>query len=305
MDTYLHVKTFALVARYGGFTEAAHQLGVVPSVVAKRIGQLEKHLGTRLFERTTRSVKLTEAGEKFQSRAGALVTSFDELLESVSTDESKLEGHLRVMAPTTLTMHFLGEALRRFLRTHDGITLELALVDLSTNPAEQGFDVAISGRAASYEGVVEIALCPVNAVVCAAPEYLQAQGEPAHPRELVDHSCLCFKPSGSTWQFQGNRGIISVDVRPRLLADDNRTLQRAAVAGLGIASLPAYVAQQALDDGSLQQVLPSFALQETWFKAYVPKRRQRVARVTALVSWLSQEMASERWQRRVDSELRR
>ncbi|MDM0084737.1 LysR family transcriptional regulator [Variovorax sp. J31P179] len=298
MDTYQHVKTFALVARYGGFSEAARQLGVVPSVVAKRIGQLEKHLGTRLFERTTRAVRLTEAGEKFQSRAGTLVQSFDELLESVSSDESKLEGHLRVMAPTTLTMLFLGEALCRFLSMHDGITLELALVDLSTNPAEQGFDVAISGRSASYEGVVDIPLCPVDAVVCATPGYLSAHGLPAHPRELVDHSCLCFKPSGPSWQFQTNRGTIAVDLRPRLLADDNRTLLAAALAGLGIAALPAYVARQALDDGSLLKVLPSFALQETWFRAHVPKRRQGVARVSALVTWLSQELASERWRQR-------
>lgn len=202
------------------------------------------------------------------------------MLESVSTDESKLQGHLRVMAPTTLTMLFLGESLCRFLGRHDGITLALALVDLSTNPAEQGFDVAISGRSASYEGVVDIPLCPVDAVVCAAPGYLSARGSPAHPREWVDHSCLCFKPSGASWQFQSNRGAIAVDLRPRLLADDNRTLLGAAVAGLGIAVLPAYVAQQALDDGSLQRVLPSYALQETWFLAHVPKRRQawRVSR---------------------------
>ncbi|MDM0110275.1 LysR family transcriptional regulator [Variovorax sp. J22R24] len=296
------MKTFALVARYGGFTEAARQLGVVPSVVAKRIGQLETQLGTRLFERTTRAVKLTEAGEKFQSRAGALVTSFEDLLDSVGRDETKLEGHLRVMAPTTLTMMFLGEAFCEFLRRHDRITMELALVDLSTNPAEQGFDVAITGRSASYEGVVDIPLCPVHAVVCAAPGYLQAHGAPSHPRELVDHSCLAFKPSGSTWQFQSNRGAIAVDVRPRLLADDNRTLLRAAMAGLGVASLPTYVAQHALANGSLQRILPSFSPQETWFKAHVPRRRQSVARVAALVRWLSQELSSGRWQQKAGLE---
>lgn len=305
MDTYLHVKTFALVARYGGFTEAARQLGVVPSVVAKRIGQLESHLGTRLFDRTTRSVKLTEAGEKFQSRAGALVSSFDDLLESVSRDETKLEGHLRVMAPTTLTMMFLGESFCSFLREHDRITMELALVDLSTNPSEQGFDVAVSGGAANYAGVVDIPLCPVHAVICAAPEYLQRCGAPSHPRELVDHDCLTFKPLGSSWQFQSSRGAISVDVRSRLLADDNRTLLRAAVAGLGIASLPAYVVQDALASGALQRVLPSFSPQETWFRAHVPRRRQRVARVEALVAWLAKDLSSGRWEQTANLEVRR
>ncbi len=152
---------------------------------------------------------------------------------------------------------------------------------------------------------MDIPLCPVNAVVCAAPEYLRAHGAPSHPRELVDHDCLTFKPSGSTWQFQSNRGAITVDVRSRLLADDNRTLLRAAVAGLGIASLPAYVVQTALASGSLERVMPSYAPQETWFRAYVPRRRQGVARVAALVTWLSQELSSGRWQQRADLEFQR
>ncbi len=292
MDTFLHVKTFSLVASCASFTEAAHQLDVVPSVVAKRIAQLEKSLGTRLFDRTTRAVRLTEAGEKLLARAGTLVASFDDLLESVGRDESKLEGHIRVMAPTTLTMAYLGEAFCDFLREHDRITMEIALVDHSANPVEQGFDLAISGRSASYEGVVDIPLCPVLPIVCATPAYLLARGTPTHPRELAEHDCLAFKPSGSNWQFQSPRGVVNVDVRVRLLADDNRTLLHAALAGLGIASLPTYVARDAVSSGALTPLLHKFPPQETWFKAFVPKRKQGVARITALIGWLSARLDS-------------
>lgn len=290
MDTYQHLKTFSLVAAAGGFSEAARQLEVVPSVVAKRIAQLEAQLDTRLFERTTRSVRLTEAGERLYARAGLLIEGLDELMRSVGRDESKLEGHIRVMAPTTLTMTRLGEMFCEFLAQHERITMDIALVDRSTNPIEEGFDLAISGRSATYEGVVDVPLCPVEAVLCAAPGYLERRGVPAQPRELIEHDCLAFRPTGPSWQFQSNRGSITVDLRPRLMADDNGTLLRAARSGLGITSLPMYVAQDALADGTLVQLLERFPLQATWFRAYVPRRKQATARVAALVDWLASRL---------------
>lgn len=122
-----------------------------------------------------------------------------------------------------------------------------------------------------------------------------SRGTPLHPRDLAEHACLVFKPSGSNWQFQSARGAINVDVRPRLMADDNRTLLGAAVDGLGIAALPAYVVRQSLASGALLPVLDKFPPQETWFKAYVPKRRQRVARIAALIAWLSEHLESTSW----------
>jgi len=290
MDTYQHLRTFSLVAASGGFSEAARQLDVVPSVVAKRIAQLESQLDTRLFERTTRSVRLTEAGERLYARAGLLIEGLDELMRSVGRDESKLEGHIRVMAPTTLTMTRLGEMFCEFLAQHERITMDIALVDRSTNPIEEGFDLAICGRSATYEGVVDVPLCPVEAVLCAAPDYLERRGVPAQPRELIEHDCLAFKPTGPSWQFQSNRGSITVDLRPRLMADDNGTLLRAARSGLGVTSLPMYVAQDELADGALVQVLERFPLQATWFRAYVPRRKQATARVAALVDWLASRL---------------
>jgi DNA-binding transcriptional LysR family regulator len=299
MDSLLHIKTFVAVARLKGFSEAARQLKITPSVVAKRIAQLEHELGTRLFERTTRTVKLTEAGEKLLARAGVLVANFEELLQSVERDESKPAGHIRIMAPTTLTTLYLNQVFADFLQQHDQITMEVAMVDASTNPAEQGFDIGISGRSASYEGVVDIPLCPVNLVICASPAYLKRRGSPTHPRELTEHDCLMFKPSGPSWQFQSSRGLISIEMKARLLADDNATLLRAAINGTGIAALPMYIAREALATGVLQQVLEQFPPQQMWFKVYVPRRRRGVARVEALIEFLAGRLASEEWMRDV------
>jgi DNA-binding transcriptional LysR family regulator len=247
---------------------------------------------TRLFERTTRKVTLTEAGEKLAARASGIVAEFEELLHSVQRDEGNLEGHLRVMAPTTLTMEQLGPVFCAFLIAHKGVTMELALVDRSANPAEGGFDLAISGRLASYEGVVDVPLSPVRPVLCAAPGYLQGRAPAAHPRDLADFSCLVFSATGTNWTFQSSRGALSVEVRPRLIADDNRTLLRAALAGLGIALLPSYIAAESLRSGALEIVLPKFEPQENWFKAYVPKRKMGVARVKALLHPLQTDWAT-------------
>ncbi|SPB18182.1 LysR family transcriptional regulator [Caballeronia novacaledonica] len=289
MDVITHVRTFVAVVKFGTFADAARTLEVVPSVVARRIAALEGELKTRLFERSTRSVALTEAGEKLYARAGDLVSEFDELLTSVERDVGKLEGHLRVMAPTTLATQELAPVFCAFLARHPRITMQLALVDRSANPAESGFDIAISGRLASYDGVVDIPLQPVGSVLCASHDYLSANKLLTHPRDLVTHSCLVFAPIGTTWNFQSSRGVVSVDVSPRLQADDNLTLLRAAVSGLGIALLPKYISAPSLEAGSLVRVLSDFDPQETWFKAYVPRRRMNVARVSALLEWLAKE----------------
>lgn len=291
MDVITHVRTLVAVVRCGSFTEAAHQLDVVPSVVAKRIAQLERELNTKLFDRSTRRVVLTEAGERFYGRAADLVGEFEELVESVERDSGKLEGHLRVMAPTTLAIRSLAPAFCSFLEQHPRITLEISLVDHSANPAESGFDLAISGRLSSYEGVLDVPLRPVEPLLCAAPAWLAANKPLTHPRELVAHPCLVFAATGTNWNFESSRGIVSVDVAPRLLADDNLTLLTATRAGLGIALLPRYVAAPSLETGELVTLLPEFAPQENWFKAYIPRRRMKLARVKALVDWLAAEWA--------------
>ncbi len=291
MDLITHIRTFAEVVRAGSFSGAARGLHVVPSVVAKRIGQLERELGTRLFERTTRKVALTEAGESFHAKAMEVVANFEDLVHTVERDEGKLEGHIRVMAPTTLAIERLGPVFRSFLAEHPRISIELSLVGHSASPAERGFDIAVSGRAATYEGVVDIPLCPVKPLLCAAPSCLDTHAPLAHPRELANQPCLVFSATGNHWRFHSSRGVQSVEVRARLLADDNRTLLEAAIAGLGYALLPAYVASEALAQGRLREVLPRFAAQENWFKAYVPRRRLKLARVKALVLRLEQALA--------------
>nr|WP_315593816.1 LysR family transcriptional regulator [uncultured Cupriavidus sp.] len=291
MDILLNLRAFLAAAKYGSFSEAARQLNVVPSVVAKRIGDLEHTVGTQLFNRSTRKVALTESGQKFQTSAGALVTEFDQVIRGLKDDEGQLEGHIRVKVPTTLAVLYLGEVFSAFQNEHKRITMEVLLIDRSVNPVEEGFDIAIGGRSESYERVVDVPLCPLSQVLCAAPVYLERRRIPEHPRELADHDCLVFNPIGSNWQFDSDRGPIIVDVPRRLAANDNSILLAAACAGNGVAILPTYVARSALARGTLLPLLTEYPLQTTWLKALVPQRRQGLARIDALLDWLTRSLS--------------
>jgi DNA-binding transcriptional LysR family regulator len=287
MDMVSNLRAFLAVARYGGFSQAARQLNLVPSVAAKRVSQLEHAVGTRLFERSTRKVDLTEAGELFQVRARSLIADLDEALSGLKRSGDRLEGRILMMVPTTLHMLVLSDALSAFLLEHPHITMELALVDRSVNPAEEGFDLAISGHAASsYEGVVDVPLQPFEQVLCASPDYLQRRGTPLHPHDLEDHDGLFFKPLGTAWRFESEQGQLSVEVPPRLIANDNVTLRDAALAGNGIAMLPRYVCGDAIRGGQLVALLPDFRLPRAWFRAHVTQHRAKLARIAALLAWL-------------------
>jgi DNA-binding transcriptional LysR family regulator len=287
MDMVAGLRAFLAVARHGGFSEAARQLHVVPSVAAKRVSQLEHAIGTKLFERSTRRVVLTESGAQFQPRARSLIAELDETLAGLKRSGDRLEGRILMMVPTSLNVLVLADVLGAFLRVHQHITLELALVDRSVNPAEEGFDLAISGHAASsYEGVIDVPLHPFEQVLCASPDYLERCGTPLHPSDLPDHDGLFFKPLGSAWRFDSEQGQLSVDVRSRLVANDFVTLRAAALAGAGIAMLPRYVAVEALRAGRLIALLGEFPAPKSWFRAHVTQHRAKVARIVTLLDWL-------------------
>ena len=287
MDMVANLRAFLAVARHGSFSEAGRHLNVVPSVAAKRVSQLEHAVGTRLFERSTRRVALTEAGEQFQGRARSLIADLDDTLAGMRRAGDRLEGRILMMVPTTLHMLVLSDALSAFLREHEHITLELALVNRSVNPAEEGFDLAITGHAASsYEGVLDVPLHPFEQVMCASPDYLARRGVPVHPRDLDGHAGLFFKPLGTAWRLESGQGQLSIDGHPRLIADDNLTLHAAALAGTGIAMLPRYVAARTLEAGQLVEVLPAFPAPDSWFRAHVTQHRAQAARIVKLLDWL-------------------
>lgn len=283
------------MARLGSFSGAARELGSAPSVITKRITQLEKALGTQLLIRSTRGLALTSAAESLLPRFVKMVAEFDELFKGAKLDELRIEGNLRVKSPTTVTTEFLGGAFADFLHLHAGVNLEIVLVDRSVNPLEEGFDCAIGALPVSYPNVVDVPLCPYELVICCAPSYLRGRAEPKHPTELVDYECLTTTLFRTSWLFDSSCGTLSVEVHSRLHSSDGRVMREAARRGLGIAVLARYLTDEDIRLGRLVPLLHEFPLTKHWLKALVPRMKMNRPVVKAFVTFLEHRLHDPPW----------
>nr|WP_283816187.1 LysR family transcriptional regulator [Bradyrhizobium manausense] len=280
-----------LVAETGSLTTAARRLGVVPSVITKRINRLEDQMRVRLLQRSTRRITLTAEGETRLPRLRAAVGQLDAVFQDPVVSSEDMEGHLRIKSPTTIAILSLGEVLPHFQLSHPKVSVELVMLDRSVNPVEEGFDIAIGALPTSYLGVIDEPLCAYPRVLCAAPAYLMRCGEPSHPRDLAQHDCLTFATTGLSWGFESRRGLINVEVKARLSANDSQLLLRAALAGMGIARIARHVAQPALSAGQLVPVLVDYPVPEFWIKALVPRNRAERPAIRSLIDALKKHFA--------------
>lgn len=295
VNSLLNLGAFLRVARLRSFSSVARELQVAPSVVTKRVDQLEQELGTRLVVRSTRGLTLTPAAEALLPRFVRLVAEFDELFKGGATDEHAIEGQLRVKSPTTLTSEFLGSIYGRFLQLHGGVNLDVALVDRSVNPLEEGFDVAIGALQVSYPNVIDVPLCPYEVVLCCGTQYLHNRTAPQHPTDLVDFDCLTSGLFSSSWVFESPGGPMSVEVHTRVHVSEARVQRELARRALGIAVLPLYLAAEDIRCGRLVPLLRDYPLQPHWLKALVPRMKMNRPVVREFVGFLKHQLAVPPW----------
>src|SRR3954470_10355120 len=246
MDTLVNLQAFLATAEAAGFSAAARKLNVSTSVVSKRVTQLEAQIGTVLFHRSTRQLRLTEAGQRYVHRARGVVADVGDLLSRMGEKDHDLIDHLRIKAPTSLTIARLADVFSAFQAENPRLKLEVVLIDRPVDPVAEGFDVAIGAFPHAFGGVVDEPLCTLKRLLCASPAYLKKHGAPKHPRDLVDHRCLSFLPTGPEWIFDGPRGRISVQVSPLLSCNEGQVLARSAIAGNGIVLISDYLVAGAL-----------------------------------------------------------
>jgi DNA-binding transcriptional LysR family regulator len=294
MDQLEAVRTFLRVAELASFSEAARRLGVPKSLVTRRITQLEAHLGTPLLTRTTRSVALTEAGRLYAPRARAILEELAVLDGAVAAHDAQMRGNLRIAAPTSFGVRYLGPALSEFLCGQPHLTADLILRDGPVNPASEGFDLALSDCEAvsgqfEEQPLVDFALCLV-----AAPAYVARAGLPTDPAALrkLDVIHYVHAESGLDWRFTSPRGEpVRVAVNPRLSSNNAAVMRDAALAGHGIALLPEFVIEEALERGALVPVLPDYLPPRLRIKAVFPRGREVIAKTRLLVEFLRRRFA--------------
>ncbi|MEY8875766.1 MAG: LysR family transcriptional regulator [Leptothrix sp. (in: b-proteobacteria)] len=262
-----HLHWLTVLGDLGSYTAAAQRLGVSKAAMSQRIAELERAAGVPLVSRTTRSVRLTEAGQQLVDSTRGGFEQIERGLAGVKDLASTPRGLLRVTAPVALGRQQIMPRLPDFLRAHPEVRLELVLWDGLVSLAQEGFDLAIRHTARPPETHVAWTLCETRSVLVACAAYLRERGAPAHPHELAAerarHDCLHYPRPGETptWQFEpddAGLGPVTVAVRGPLSANNSEVLREAALQGLGIALLPDFSAQDALRSGALQRVLPGW-----------------------------------------------
>lgn len=290
MDTLANLQTFVAVADAGSFSEVARRMNLAPSVIAKRIAQLEWRIKAPLFVRSTRKLSLTDVGERYLPLVRAQVRQLDDTLTGMAQAGGDIEGHIRIKIPTTLGTLHLSRLLQAFMRAQPRVSMEVVLADRTVNPVDEGFDIAIGALPELYGQVRDYPLVPIRRRLCAAPSYLSRRGSPAQVAELVEHDCLVFMTSGAFWEFDTPQGRQAVEVRPKLLTNDGAALCQACIDGLGIGMVSDYLAAPALARGELVELLPGLKFPDIWLKALVPLKRVDTPRIQLLLQWLVQHL---------------
>lgn len=291
MDTLVNVRTFLLAARLGSFAAAARSQSVAPSVVSKRIGQLEHEFNVPLFHRSTRHLRLTVDGSRLLPRCQKLLAEFDGLRDAEW--QEAIQGHLRVDAPGTVTSRVLGPIFCDFLAQHPGVDMDLRLIDRLDNQLERGCDLVIGTRPSTFEQIQDFPLMPYTCATYASRTYVERHGFPKQPRDLAGHSCLVSLLYGTTWHYYGPTGDYAVNVRPRLTVNDAIILREAVRRDLGIAVLPTSIVESEVQDGHFVPLLPDWRPPPLWLKALVPTQKMAKPSVQALLNYLRERLAGD------------
>jgi DNA-binding transcriptional LysR family regulator len=266
---------FARVVETKSFSEAARRLGLSKSVISKQVTQLEKSVGARLLNRTTRAMSLTEAGGVFYEYCARIVETLEEAKDAVGQLHSEPRGLLRVSAPVAFgTMH-IAPALADFLSQHPDVQVDMEIKDRFVDLADERFDVAIRITREPGPNLVARRLATVHRRICATPGYFKRHGVPKTPRDLERHNCLTytyFNPQ-DPWRLRGPEGDISVTASGNLRLNDDEALSEAVLKGLGIALLPTFIVGKDLQAGRLKAVLSEYVAPERHiFAVYLPTR---------------------------------
>jgi len=249
---------FAKVVEKQSFVAAARALGVPKSTVSRKVAELEERLGARLLVRTTRAVRLTEAGRSYYDRATRIVADAEEAEALVRDAGETPVGHLRLTTTMAFAERAIAPRMTEFHRRYPRVTVEILATDRRVDLVGEGFDLAIRAGTLDDSSLIARRLAPAGLMVVASPSYLAAHGTPTVIEDLRNHACLLLGTgiAGHQWPLTGPDGPLTVAVTGPLVANDIGILYRACVGGLGIARLPRFLIAEDLAAGRLVPVLP-------------------------------------------------
>jgi DNA-binding transcriptional LysR family regulator len=293
------ILAFTTVARTGSFSAAARELGIPKSTLSRKVAELERRLGARLLQRTTRKLSLTDSGHAYFQHATRAVQEAEEAELAVQHLQDAPRGLLRITTP--LTFAYLRPIIASFLQRFTELRLEMMCTDRVVDLIEERFDLAIRVGRLSDSGLIARPLGSQKNLVVASPSFLERHGSPKTPSDLKDFDCLAFGPlldarAGAPsphWTLLHDGASVAARVQPRLFVNDFDLLLEAAVAGLGIALLPAERCHQDLKSGKLQRVLPEWCSPEVPVHAVYPSTRHLSPKVKLFVEHVQERIGRE------------
>lgn len=298
MDTLTRMRAFVEVVEAEGFSAAARKIGRSKALLSKYVRELEDELGALLLNRTTRQFSLTEAGHTYFGRASEIIREIDSLADSVRESATDVRGRIKLSAPRTFADVEIGQSLIDFAKAYPDIVLDIHLDDRFVDLVEEGFDLAIRVTRLENSSLIARKLAPFSIRLCASPELIERLGRPAKPQDLATLPCIVDTNGRwlSNWPFIGeNGGTTSVSVSGPIEVNSPLTAKAAAIAGLGFATLPDFIAAEEIESGRLVTVLDEFICREgSGIFAVYPHRRYLPAKVRVLVDFLV------RWFKRCD-----
>ena len=290
MDKLKAMQTFTRIADEGSLTAAARALGSSLPAVVRSLAALERELGVRLFNRTTRRVALTEDGRQYLERCRHVLAAVDDAERAVRGDAAAASGQLTVTAPVLFGQLHVAPAITRFLRRHPQVQVNAILADRVVSLLDEGIDVGIRIGRLEDSSLIAQPLGQVRRMLVASPAFLRRHGLPEHPRELLDANCVRFAGSALGWTFHQDGKPFKLQVRGNLRFNHVAPLVDACVAGLGFGVFMSYQVASLLERGALQTVLEAFEPPPQPIHVVYPQARLLPARARLFIDWIRREL---------------
>ena len=294
MDRLRAMEVFVEIVRRNGFAKAAETLDTSPANVTRYLNDLEAHLGTRLLNRSSRRMSLTESGEALYERARAILEDVAEAEAVSSMATLHPRGTLRINAPLSFGVLHLAPLWPRFLARYPDIELDVALSDRVVDIVEEGYDMAIRISRVAANTHAARKLATSRNIVCASPDYLKKHGMPKVPGDLQDHACIGYRYSATAdeWHVVDGDGLAhAVKVPCAMHTNNGDTARAAAIGGAGVIWQPQFLIGPDLRAGRLVEVLPGYRMPDIDILALYPSRRHLSAKVRVMVDFLVEAFA--------------
>jgi DNA-binding transcriptional LysR family regulator len=294
MDTLDGLKTVVAVVETNSFTAASDRLGISKALVSKYVGEVEKQLGIRLFNRTTRQLALTESGRRYYEQAITLLEQFSSMVDNVTGEQTTPRGLLRVSAPVTFGEMKLAPLLPKLIALYPELTVELILTNGAIDMLEEGIDVRLRIGGVDDSNMIARHLTNFPLVLSASPVYIDKYGLPTTPEQLEKHHCIIDSNFriGKQWPFISPKGEAeTINVQSALAVNSPQAVREIAIADGGIAMTPNFIVEDALSDGRLLSVLPEYTTLEFGLFAIYPHRKYVAKKVRCFIDFVLEEFS--------------